>query len=362
MINKIRLSCLLLSIPFAMAAEAHQCNVVNNTKSSVAPCDVSFTAVPTYVSQCLATIQSGIYTIRNNTPVSILLNYIRIQDNDALPAAASVIVTAPTNPCGTSLAAGASCNIQVNLQPLALGTYNRVLQVGVNTRQVEIDGPPITSLVNCTPAGPAAPADPTIPGTDPTLFQATILGASTVTNTGPSAINGDVDVSPGTAITGFPPGTIVNGTTRSNDATAIAAHADAQTYFTQLNLLACGTNLTGQNLGGLTLLPGVYCFDSSAQLTGTLTLSGAAGSNFTFKIGSTLTTASASNVILSGGVTNGTVNWAVGSSATLGTNSAFQGIIDAQTSITLTTGASLAGRAWALDGAVTLDTNVVNPN
>lgn len=66
--------------------------------------------------------------------------------------------------------------------------------------------------------------------------------------------------------------------------------------------------------------------------------------------------------VLSGGVTNGNVNWAIGSSATLGTGTAFQGIIDAAASITLNTGASLAGRAWALNGAVTLDSNPVNPN
>lgn len=267
----------------------------------------------------------------------------------------------------------------MNLQPLALGTFNRTLQVGINTRQVQLNGPAITSAVNCTPpgptvpgVGPAAPGVPVIATPGPFVppvppasqFAVTILGASTVTNAGLTVVNGDVDVSPGSAITGFPPGTVVNGSFHAGDATAAAAHATAQTYYNNLVALPCpaANNLTGQDLGGKILAPGVYCFSSSAQLTGALTLSGGPTSSYTFQIGSTLTTASNSSVVLSGGVTNNNVNWAIGSSATLGTNTAFQGIIDAVASITLTTGTSLIGRAWALNGAVTLDTNAVNPN
>src|SRR4029077_17131484 len=120
-------------------------------------------------------------------------------------------------------------------------------------------------------------------------------------------------------------------------------------------------DLTGQNLGGKTLTPGVYCFASSAQLTGALTLDaqGDANAVFIFKIGSTLTTASASSVVLINGGSPNNVFWQVGSSATLGTTTAFVGNIVALTSITLTTGVVVSGRVLARNGAVTMDTNTV---
>jgi type VI secretion system secreted protein VgrG len=186
-----------------------------------------------------------------------------------------------------------------------------------------------------------------------------VLGASTVTDTGPSVITGDLGVSPGTAVTGFPPGTVAGGTIHAGDATATAAHAAAHTAYGNLVAQHCGTNLTGKTLGtspgAVTLSPGVYCFDSSAQLTGTLTLSG--NGVYVFKTVSTLTTASNSSVALANGATAGNVFWQVGSSATLGTNTAFEGSILALISDTVTTGASVTGRVFALTGAVTLSGN-----
>jgi type VI secretion system secreted protein VgrG len=119
--------------------------------------------------------------------------------------------------------------------------------------------------------------------------------------------------------------------------------------------------LTGQDLGGLTLTPGVYCFSTSAQLTGTLTLDAQGNSSavFIFKIGSTLTTASASSVLLINSASSCGVFWQVGSSATLGTGTALAGTIVALTSITLNTGSSVSGRTLARNGAVTLDDNNV---
>ena len=122
-------------------------------------------------------------------------------------------------------------------------------------------------------------------------------------------------------------------------------------------------DLTGQDLGGKILIPGVYNFSSSAQLTGILALNGQGNANsvFIFKIGSTLTTASASNILLINGAQGGNVFWQVGSSATLGTATSFTGDILAQASITLTTGANITcGAAWARTGAVTLDTNRIS--
>jgi len=186
-----------------------------------------------------------------------------------------------------------------------------------------------------------------------------ILGATTVTNTGATSVIGDVGVSPGSAITGFPPG-VVTGTIHAADAAAGQAQADAATAFNFLAAEFCPNtnNLTGQDLGSLTLLPGVYCFDSSAQLTGTLTLNAAGDPNavFVFLIGSTLTTATNSAVIASGG-SPCNVFFQVGSSATLGTGTQFSGSILALTSITANTGASVSGGSYALNGAVTMDTN-----
>jgi hypothetical protein len=191
-----------------------------------------------------------------------------------------------------------------------------------------------------------------------------VLAGSTVTSTGPTLINGgDVGVSPGTAITGFSPGTIVAPfTMHLGDAASLLAQTDLIQAYTAAAALTPTQNLTGQNLGGLTLTPGIYVFSSSAQLTGTLTLNdlGNPNAQFVFQVGSTLTTAShAAVVTINGGSTPGSnVFWQVGSSATLGTDTAFEGHILALTSITLTTGASiLDGSALAINGAVTLDSN-----
>ncbi len=193
-----------------------------------------------------------------------------------------------------------------------------------------------------------------------------VLGGTTVTNTGLSIIDGgNVGVSPGSAITGFPPGTVVAPfTIHAADAVALQAQNDLTTAYNAAAGLAPTQNLTGQDLGGLTLLPGVYFFSSSAQLTGTLTLNamGDPNAQFVFQIGSTLTTASNSSVVMinDGNMPGCDVFWQVGSSATLGTGTAFEGHILALTSITLTTGASiLDGSALARNGAVTLDTNTI---
>ena len=187
-----------------------------------------------------------------------------------------------------------------------------------------------------------------------------VLGASTVTNTGPSVINGDLGVSPGTAVTGFPPG-IVNGTIHVADAVALQAQSDLTTAYNDAAGRACDVDLTDQDLGGLTLTSGVYCFSSSAQLTGTVTLDAQGDSNavFIFQIGSTLTTASNSSVSLINGALLCNVFWQIGSSATLGTTTDFKGNILALASITMTTSATLDGRALAQTGAVTLDANIV---
>ena len=189
-----------------------------------------------------------------------------------------------------------------------------------------------------------------------------VLGGSTVTNTGSTVVTGDLGLSPGSAVTGFPPGLVLGGTIEASTAVAIQAQNDATTAYNALASQACDQNLSGQDLGGMTLMGGTYCFSTSAQLTGTLTLNAAGNPNavFIIKTGSTLTTGSNSKVLLLNGASSCNVFWQVGSSATLGTGTTFSGSIIALTSITLTTGASVQGRTLARNGAVTLDTNTVS--
>ena len=185
-----------------------------------------------------------------------------------------------------------------------------------------------------------------------------ILGAETVTNTGPTLLEGNLGVSPGSAITGFPPG-LVDGTVHQNDGVADQAQIDARAAYTTLENMGSDGNLSGQDLGGMTLTPGVYTFSSSAQLTGDLVLDG--NGPFVFQIGSTLTTASGARVMQTPGYDCFCdVFWQVGSSATLGTTTRFAGTILADQSVTFNTGAILAGRAVALEAAVTMDSNHVN--
>jgi uncharacterized repeat protein (TIGR01451 family) len=192
------------------------------------------------------------------------------------------------------------------------------------------------------------------------------LASSTLTNTGPTIVNGDIGVYAGSAITGFPPGTVVGGVTHIHaaDGTAATAQGDLTTAYLDAALRPTPIVLAVSDLGGQVLPAGLYKTGAidSLGITGTVTLTGAANSVFIFQIASTLTTATSSQVVLTGGVTAANIFWQVGSSATLGTYSNFSGTIMAQASVSALTGALLNGRALARTGAVTLDTNsVVNP-
>ena len=192
-----------------------------------------------------------------------------------------------------------------------------------------------------------------------------VLASSTITNTGSTVISGtaggDVGLYPGTAVIGFPPGTISDGVIHANDTLASTAQTDLVTAYNDAAGRTFTSDLTGQDLGGKTLTSGVYKFDSSAMLTGTLTLDaeGDPDAAFIFQIGSTLTTASNSIVNLINEAQYCRIFWQVGTSATLGTNSQFIGHIFAMSSITATTGATVQGQLLARNGAVTLDTNII---
>jgi len=208
--------------------------------------------------------------------------------------------------------------------------------------------------------GPAAAA--TAPVGLGTAGSFAVLAGSTVTNTGPSVINGDLGVSPGTSITGFPPG-LVNGTQHSADAVALQAQKDLTIAYNDAAGRAPTATVTA-DLGGQTLVAGVYT-GTTLSLTGTLTLDAQGNPNavFIFQSAKTLITASASRIVLINGADPCNVFFQVGSSATLGTNSVFVGTILALTSITANTGATVAGRLLARNGAVTLDSNTITrPN
>jgi hypothetical protein len=188
-----------------------------------------------------------------------------------------------------------------------------------------------------------------------------VLAGSTVTNTGLTTATGDLGVSPGTAVTGFGPGTLI-GTQHAADPTSAQAEAALTTAFNDAaGRTLCPTSVAG-NLGGQTFTPGLYKSTTSLEISsGDLTLDAQGNANaiFIFQMASTLTVSTSRKVVLTGSASAANVFWQVGTSATLGTASAFQGNILADQSIAFTTGATLTGRALARIGAVTMDTNVI---
>jgi hypothetical protein len=189
-----------------------------------------------------------------------------------------------------------------------------------------------------------------------------VLAGSTVESTGNTSVTGNLGVSPGTAVTGFPPGILIGVQHTGTTTAAQQGIADLTTaYNDAAGRTLCAVTVAG-NLGGQTLAPGLYKSTSSLEVSaGDLTLDaqGDADAVFIFQMASTLTTTSGRQVILAGNANAANVYWQVGSSATLGTTSAFQGTIMADQAITLTTDATLNGRALARIAKVTLDTNTI---
>lgn len=210
-----------------------------------------------------------------------------------------------------------------------------------------------------------------------------VLAGTTITNDGASIITGDIGVSPGSAITGFQPipfntisgpGTvtaglgIVNGTIYAGGPVAAQAHNDAVTTYNYLVAQVPNTTYAGvTQLNGMTFTPGVYSFAPSANLevNGTVYLDfqGNPDATFVFQMGTTLVTMAGSNVIALNNnnqtCAGPNVYWAVGSSATIN-GAQFIGSVIAYTTITMTSGSNVAGRIWALNGAVTMITNTIS--
>ena len=286
---------------------------------------------------------------------------------------AKLMITPPSqSPCGDF----AGIKVRTKKNGRSAGSCKIRVAAKSSDRPARKDIDKITLV--CMPAGSACPAVTTTTtspqGTTTTTIgggQApvalgsaanfAVLAGSTVTNTGATTVTGDLGVSPGTAVTGFPPGT-VNGTTHAGDPAAAQAQLDLTTAYNDAAGRSVGAVTVAGNLGGQTLTPGLYKSTSSLEISsGDLTLDaqGDANAVFIFQMASTLTTTAGRQVILSGGAKAANVFWQVGSSATLGTTSVFAGNILAAQSITLNTGATLDGRALARIAAVALDTNTI---
>jgi hypothetical protein len=190
-----------------------------------------------------------------------------------------------------------------------------------------------------------------------------VLGGTKVTNVGPSVLNGNLGISPGTELEGFGLPAVINGSTHATDEVAAQAQLDLTTaYDTAAGQPVLPANdLSGEDLGGLKLSPGTYRYNAAALLTGALTLDaeGDPNAEFVFQVGSQLTTESASSVLLVNGASPCNVYWQVGSSAVLGTTTAFQGTLMALTSISLNSNATVVGRMLARNGQVSLIENTL---
>ncbi len=190
-----------------------------------------------------------------------------------------------------------------------------------------------------------------------------VLGGSKVTNVGPSVLNGDLGISPGTELEGFGLPAVINGSKHATDEVAAQAQLDLTTAYDTAaeQPVLLGNDLSGEDLGGLKLAPGTYRYNAAALMTGALTLDaeGDPNAEFVFQIGSQLTTESASSVLLVNGASPCNVYWQVGSSAVLGTTTSFQGTLMALTSISLNSNATVVGRMLARNGQVSLIENTL---
>jgi hypothetical protein len=235
-------------------------------------------------------------------------------------------------------------------------TYTITVTTGVK----DLGGVPMAAPFHQTfTTGPCQGGGPPPVNLCPSIGNFSVLAGTTVTNTGSTTVSGDVGVSPGTAVTGFPPG-LVGGEIHTADGVAGKAQAALTAAYIDAAGRSGGTTVAG-DLVGQTFTTGVYKSTSSLAISGDVTLDaqGNPDAVFIFQISSTLTTGSGSRVVLANGAKACNVFWQVGSSATLGTNSIFKGNILALTSITITTGVNLEGRALARNGAVTLDADVI---
>ena len=307
-------------------------------------------------------------TVTGTSPVlavaldsSISATFSKAMDPSTITTTTLTMIQGSTSVAGTVIYAGTTASFKPSTSLAANTTYSATITTGVK----DLSGNPLKN--NFVWSFSTATSTSSCAQTAISLGTAAnfeVLAGSGVTNTGKTNVTGNLGVSPGTAVTGFGPGT-VSGTISTGVASAAGtAQNDLTTaYNNAQGLTLCPITVSG-DLGGLTLTPGLYKSTSSLAITGILTLDAQGNANavFIFQIASTLTTASGANIVLANGAQAANVFWAVGSSATLGTTSVFKGTIMAYASITITTGAELDGRALARVAAVTMDTNTIKPS
>jgi len=286
----------------------------------------------------------------------VVANFSQTMSASSINAATFNLKQGATAVSGTLGYAGQTATFtpMYNLSPMT--SYTATITTGA----VDLAGNPLAAnMVWSFATAATVVAPPPTPVSGLGTFE--ILAGSTVTNTGATNVTGDLGVSPGTAVTGFPPGILV-GTIHAGDPTAALAQLVLTQAYNDAAGRTVGAILLAGNLGGMTLEPGLYKSTSSLEISsGDLTLNAKGNPNavFIFQIASTLVTTSGRRVILAGGAKAANIIWQVGSSATLGVSSVFKGNILAMASITVNTGASVEGRLLARTGAVTLDSNVV---
>jgi flagellar basal body-associated protein FliL len=292
---------------------------------------------------------------------SISATFSKAMDPSTITTTTFTMTQGSTSLAGTVIYAGTTATFKPSSSLAANTTYVAMITTGVkdlsgNALQTNF----VWSFTTATSTSSCAQTAVSLG----TAANFEVLAGSGVTNTGKTNVTGNLGVSPGTAVTGFGPGTVSGTISTGVTSAAGTAQGDLTTaYNNAQGLTLCPITVSG-DLGGLTLTPGLYKSTSSLAITGTLTLDAQGNANavFIFQIASTLTTASGANIVLANGAQTANVFWAIGSSATLGTTSVFKGTIMAYASITITTGAELDGRALARVAAVTMDTNTIKPS
>ncbi len=261
-------------------------------------------------------------------------------DSSTLNITASVIWQSSNTSAVTIISSGSTSGLATAVAAGSASIKATLSGVTSNTAPFTVTSPPVT-----LPAGASSCA---------------VLSNTTITSAGVSAVTGNMCLSPpGVSITGFPPGTITNGSQHIDDATAVTAQTDTTTLYNSLKVLSCTVNEPAiAELGGQTLTPGVYCFPTSAAITtGPLTLSGAG--NYVFIIGTTLVTSGGGNVVLINGALSTNIYWDVGTAATLGTSTNFIGRLISTTATTIALSATVNGSVTSTGAGVTLSANTI---
>ncbi|WP_131782484.1 ice-binding family protein [Legionella gresilensis] len=345
MFKKLLLSCsLALSAILPGFCYAEDISICAVNAQGLEICDVSFIGIPAF-NPIMTTfaLQTGIYTVRNNTRAPIRLNGIRLVrlPGDTLPAASSFIDPTVPNACGAAIAPYATCNIRVALFPTVVGTFNRVLRIDINTRQCNLTSPAIVSTVTAIPLPP-------IPDLPATFFSCLITGTAAVGNGGASIVNGGVCSSAN--VVGFPPGVALS--IHEGDAIAAADIASITAANTFLRSLCPVFPAPQPTLEGV-FTPGVYCLGGSPELTN-LVLSGAG--NYFFITEAGFSTAPNSAITLINGATPGNVVLSTSGQTTIGDNTLLNGtLIAEQASLNIGSGVVVRGAIKSLGASITIN-------